>query len=572
MPIPMSMIRARAMLQQVAVVLMAALPLVVLRFAADPYQPGRGLVLGIAGLLAVAAAGGIGVPRSRQARAALLALAAATILVIAAAIVGGPASAVFGVHGRYQGLASGLAALVAFGVGLASARHTRTFARAIALVLVVQSVVVLAQVPQGAAPMGTIGNQVLAGGWLAIAIAVVIAASRAERPPVSVVLWAAGAIGALALGAVGSRGAWVGVVAGLGVGVLAARSTRVRLATAALVAVVVIGTLAGGAASLAKLDPGSLDEGSAASRFHIWRGTASMIADHPQLGVGTGRFLYVFPVHQPAEHAQAEPGVRADQAHSLPLQTAAESGVLAALAAGAFIALSLAAGAARIRQGDAAALIATAGLAAWAAQAFFGISTIEADGLAFMFAGVLLARSGTASASGSGRLALGVASAVLVAGCAWYVSADALHLRGIDAFYAGEMQSAWDLETAATRRNPLVDSYRVGAADAASYGAASDAAALETVEAGIRLEPMSYDLLLARARLLRSSGTPSDAVLAAYRAAYESYPLGQAVGHEAIGAALAAGDTEVARDIALRLLAAYPNDALALSVVEEGGR
>lgn len=560
------------MLQQVAVVLMATLPLVVLRFAADPYQPGRGLVLGIAGLLAVAGATGIGVPRSREARAALLALVLAMLLIIAAAVAGGPASAVFGVHGRCQGLASGLAALVAFGVGLTSARHMRTFARAIALVLVLQSVVVFSQVLQGALPTGTIGNQVLAGGWLAIAVAVVIAATRAERRPVSAALWVAGAIGALALGAVGSRGAWVGVVAGLTVAVLAARSTRVRVATVALVVFVIVGTLAGGGASLAKLDPGSLDEGSAASRFHIWRGTASMIADHPLLGVGTGRFLYVFPTYQPVGHAQAEPGVRADQAHGLPLHTAAESGIPAALAACAFVALSLAAGLTRVRQGDAAALIATAGLAAWAAQALFGISTIESDGLAFMFAGVLLARSGTAPMPRSGRFALGAAAAVLVAACAWYVSADALHLRGLDAFYAGEMQSAWDLETAATRRNPLVDSYRVGAADAAAYGAASDAAALETLETGIGLEPMSYDLLLARARLLRSSGTPAMGILAAYRAAYESYPLGMTVGHETIAAALSAGDTAVAREIALRLLAAYPDDALSLSVVEEGGR
>ena len=134
------------------------------------------------------------------------------------------------------------------------------------------------------------GNTVLAGGWLAIGTAVALAGALAEQGRVRIALFVAAGLGAVGLGVVGSRGAWVGLAFGL-VALAAATASRRRppLWAVALVAgLLVLGIVAGGPLVRSKLDPADLQRGSAASRLEIWRVTADMLADRPLLGVGPG--------------------------------------------------------------------------------------------------------------------------------------------------------------------------------------------------------------------------------------------------------------------------------------------
>jgi O-antigen ligase len=579
MRIPILSDRAADVTHQLALVLVVALSLITLPAAADPYQPVRALVLGVAGLLVALATSGRGAS-TVPGRLVVGALAAVAVLSVVSALSAGPASAVFGVHGRFQGLVSGVAALVAILIGLASRRRIRFVVRAVAVAVAVQSAVIAWQALSGSAPTGTLGNQVLAGSWMVVAVAVAAFGARAERGAVRVLLWIVAALGAVAIGVIGSRGAWAGLALATLVLIVVVRTARPRVLVAVAgvaVASLALGIAMGGAQSAAKLDPAALGSGSAAARLQIWRGTAAMVAEHPLLGVGPGRYLYAFAVYEPVEHARLEPEVRPDQAHSVPLQIAAESGVPAALAAVIFTALALAAAARGARVGDGAALIALGGLAAFIGQAIFGISTIETDSLALLCAGVALARPAGPTASRLPRrpvpvsLVAAALSVVLVVASAYYLRADLFHGRGLTAFYAGRMAESWEAESAAVAANPLVDIYRCSLADAAMYGGGPVTAALRSVERGLELEPASYDLALARARLLRSQGTDLDRTADAYAEAVRRYPLGITVAYEAIDAAVRAGRTDQARVMAENLLVAYPDDPVAASLLERIG-
>jgi O-antigen ligase len=569
---------ASRVIHGVALGAVVAAPLVLVPVVADPYQPGRALVIAAAGL-AAATAGAASLPRTATSRIALAALATAAALVVASALLSHPASAVFGVHGRFQGLVSGAAALVSFSIGIGAARRARVVPRVAAAVLMVESVVVAWQLATGRPPTGTMGNQVLAGGWMAIAVALVAAGARAERGRVAAILWSAAATGVLTLGVIGSRGAWVGLIAaGVVLGISARPRVR-RFLLAGTLGIVVAGAALGGGGSLGKLDPAALSTGSAAARAAIWTGTAGLIADRPLTGVGPGRFLYGFAQYQPAEHARSEPGVRPDQAHSLVLQTAAESGIPAAFAALVFAGAAFIAVARRLRTADGIALVACAGLAAWGGQALFGISTIESDGLAFMLAGIALARTDApvvpagagARLSVSARVLTAALSLTLALSCVWYLRADAAYERGVRAFFDGEMAHAWKLETTAIALNPLVDTYRVAASDAALYNGGPRSTALALVERGLILEPASYDLALARARLLGSADGEPDVVIGAYLSAIERYPLGIEVNYEAMDVAVRYGRGDVARGLAVAMLRTYPDDPVARAVAEEAG-
>ena len=582
--------------------LIIGLPLASLSAAADPYQPVRALLVGVAAVLVALAVGNLQLPGGTLGRIAFVGLAVAVVGTVVAAAAGGLPSAVFGVHGRFQGLVSGLSALVALGVGLLSGGRVRYFARALAIALVIQCAVVLYQAVSGDLPTGTMGNQVLAGAWIAVAASMVAAASRSERGVARGLVLATVALAGITLGVAGSRGAWVGLAVGLAAVGAVGISWKQAAAVGAGLALLVAGALVAGGEAADKLDPSGLSSGSARTRALIWQGTASMIADDPVLGIGPGRYLYEFPAYQPAEHAALERGVRPDQAHSIPLHVAAESGIPAAIGASAFIGAALIAAVRRSRQRDAAALVALGGLAAWSGQAMFGISTIETDALAFACAGVALARLGAMRASASAkpprksadagaagavaarrgdsnasssdvpaswvRPALGAAGLVLAVAASWYLIADTAHLRGVGAFYAGDMATAWSEGNRAVEKNPLVDLYRIGAADAALYGAGSSAEALALVEEGMRLEPVSYDLAAERARLLASAGATSDDVFDASRDALALYPLGIDASHVAIQAAFDAGEPAVAAEFAARMLEVYPDDPFAASALE----
>jgi hypothetical protein len=124
----------------------------------------------------------------------------------------------------------------------------------------------------------------------------------------------------------------------------------------------------------------------------------------------------------------------------------------------------------------------------------------------------------------------------------YYVTVDVIHQRAQERFEAADFAGAALLEANAVSRNPLIDVYRVGHADAAAYMSPLAASySLALLERGLRLEPDSYDLLLARARSLRRAGYPADAVAEAYEDAVAAYPLGIEVNLESAGMLRLAG-------------------------------
>ena len=577
-------------LARLSIAIFAAVPFVMLPQAGDPLQAPRLAAVLLAAVIAGAAAGP---PRvDRRTRGAALALGVLLAWALAAAVLGGPASGLFGVHGRLGGLVSlGASALAAVSGWWTLHRTSRFTASALAVVGAAQAVWVIFTFLRDGQAFGTGGNQVVTGGWLAVAFGVAAAAATAR-------LWEgwarrAGATGALlmlvALGVLGSRGSWVGALAAGGVIAVAASGPRVRRAALiALVAVLIVaGAVLAGGESIAKLDPERLVQGSGAARWSIWAGTVELISEHPVAGVGPGRFLYEFPRYEPLEHARREPGVRADQAHSLPLHLAAESGVVAAVAWLALAVLAAAAARAGLRRRDGTTFILAAGFAAYLGQALFGVTAIELDALGWLLGGALLGRSASASraqtptepVSGTSVRARALAAALPLAGAAllaltvWYLSADLLYGAGLRRFSAGEMAQAFTTHEAAIERCGLVDNYRVSLSDVALYGGPAErATALARVDEGLALEPASYDLAMARARLLESTAEEPGIVADAYLDALALYPWGPDVAREAARALLAAGRTDEAVPVAENLLRVLPDDEFAHEITRSAGQ
>lgn len=573
--------RHQGVIRHVVLAGLAGLSLVSLPIAADPFQPARALVAALAiGVAFVIMRDGPAVSRTGHVAAALL--GAALLLTMVSALVAHSGSTVFGVHGRHQALlALGLAMLAGTAGFLALHSGVRILARWTALASSVQALVVLIQVSRGMVPTGLVGNQVLVGAVLCLGTAVAFAAGRVESGPVRLALLAAGVLGATALGAVGSRGAWIGLATGLLVLVIADRFRGKTLyPIVAVVALTMIIALVVGGEPAQKLKVSSLTEGSAAARWQIWVGTSAMIADQPVLGVGPGRFLYEYPRYQTLAHALTEgPDVRTDVAHSHGLQMAAESGVPAAIALAGLAGLALVAGVRAARSGDALALVAVVGFAAYVGQGVFGIGTVETDVMGWLLGGAALARGARRSdavraddaatlqvaavtAAAGTLLSFGVAIAV-----GFYLWADVAHARGLAAFAQADFAGAYAAHAQAIERDPLVDVYRVAQADAALYGAGSPATVLTSLSDGLRIEPASFDLALARARVLHATDGGPDEIAAAYVAAADLYPLGIEVRREAIPVLLDAGYDAEARTMAQAVLRQVPGDPVARAVV-----
>lgn len=536
-----------------ALVALAALPLVVTPLA-DPYQPIRTLVAVLAaGLLVISGVRREG-GRARVARILGLVLG---IWVLGAAVLNGPASAVYGVHGRYQGLVSGAMLLVCGAAGLSlRGRDMRTFARGLVIVAAFVSATVILQAALGSDPVAWMNNRVVTGGWLSVAAGVgaawvAITSGRTRTAAVGSL-----ALVMLALGLVASRGAWLAAGAGLLVVVLTfggSRGSMLRFAAPAMLALTIIGAIMGGPQAISKLDPSGLTAGSAMSRSQIWSGTLAMIAEHPLTGVGPGRFLYGFPGFQPVAHAVTESvDTRPDQAHSWPLQLSAESGVPAGIAVVALSVLALTAVRRRDTRRDGAALLALGGFSAYVVQAIFSVPAVEVDALGWLLGGVLISRGARmaedipAGAIRHRLVPLILSGSVVVASVIFMV-ADSSHVQAVRAFSVGDFTAAERSSRLAIELNPLVDVYRVAYADAAIFEPEPDRRqraaerALPVVREGLRLEPASFDLALAAARLTAASGATEDEVADAYLAAVALYPLGIEVREHAADALDRAG-------------------------------
>lgn len=566
---------ARKYLPTTVAVLVAALPLMVISGLSDSGEVPRAAVLGVAVILAATMPSA---DTGRRTRVGAAMFATALSLAVMSAAANGWAAAIFGVHGRFQGLTSTLALGGAALLGAQLfARRMRTLATWVAVSTAVQAAVVGVQLLIGAEPVGLIGNRVPAGGALAVGAAMTLATALFSEGRTRTLMLAVAGVATVALGATGTRGGWIGAAAGVVVVAVALgrregeRNRAALWIAGGLLVAVAIGASAN-SVSAGKLDLRALSSGSASSRVQIWRGTVAMVAEHPLLGVGPGRFLYEFQAYEPREHALTEGAdVRADQAHSLPLHTAAEQGLPAAVLGLGLALLALLSGARSIRAGDSASVIATSGFVTYSVQALLGVPSLGVDALGWLLGAVLLARAdmlvaGAAAAPATALLQAGgahpalrgaasrrqgawraVAAAVglsvaLLAG--WYAVGDASFARSTARFAEGRFDEAIDAASSAVAVNPLVDVYRVALADAASYaGPAELPDALASIDRGLRLEPSSYDLLHARARLLRLSGAEPDAVAAAYADAVAAYPLGLSVNAEAAKAFDAAGRT-----------------------------
>jgi O-antigen ligase len=564
---------AKRLWARLPAVALAALPFVSFPWGVDAGESARAAVLALVCALALVAVQ----PDLRlgpRGKAAAIALSITATIYLVAALASHPASSLWGVHGRFQGLVS---AAIMICAGIAAyqllAHESRTLSRAMAVASASEGVFIVYQRLSGHVPSGTMVNPAMSGGWLAVAVVVVTAAAFVERGRIRWMMLGAAALGVLGLGLLGSRGAWLGVLAGIAVVFFGLGRSKGRSLVWGLAIVLLVGVLAGGATVLSKVKASDVTQGSAATRLLIWRGTVHMIADHPVIGVGPGRFLYTFPAYQPARQAAIEgPDVRIDQAHSVYLQTAAEAGIPVGLLGLALAALALAAAAACVRARSATGLVTLAGLTAFLVQGVFGISTLPTDGLAWALGGMAFACADTRDAKkpvvkGERRrwewAAASVAAVALGLACVYYVGYDIPYARGLAAFDRADLTQASAAFASAVRGDPLVDLYRVSSGDAARFLAVGDPAkaapVLRTLETGLRLEPDSYDLALARARLLSASGAPADSVLAAYDRALELFPLGYTVRIEAAGAARRVGDETRARRLETAVDRLFPN-------------
>ncbi len=559
-----------AVMRRAALLVLVAAAFVSFPLSADPYQPARAALMAAALLVAVLVSAGR--PARSLSPVPMAVLGFLSLWTVISALSAHPASSVWGVHGRYQGLVS-FALLVAAGLAgyLLFERDARFLLLFASGAAAAQGVFVVYQALRGMEPVGTIGNEVLLGSWLAVTTAASLAGFRLEKSTMRWWFLVASSLGAIALGAAGSRGAWVGLVAAM---LFVMVTTGLRKAWPLLVvaALVVVVALASGGEAAEKVSPASLMKGSAASRWEIWGSTAAMIGDRPLLGVGPGRFLYEFPAYQSPEHVRLEgPDVRPDQAHSLLLQSAAESGLPAAVALLVLAGLALAAAFRGMRSGDAASLVAGAMLAAYLGQGIFGIGAVETDVLGWVAGGIALARVGAPRISGRriSLLALGAISVAVLAASVFYIRADIMYESGLQDFSRADLSGAYTAYESAVEADPLVDVYRVGVADAALFlGGDTVVSALDTVGVGLDSEPASYDLALARARLLRAMEGESADVVDAYLDAVALYPLGVEVRLETAEVLMAAGRSGEAEEMAEDVLEVLPDDARVLELLD----
>jgi O-antigen ligase len=358
--------------------------------------------------------------------------------------------------------------------------------------------------------LGPFGQPNRLGGYLiaAIPLAVALAFAVHDRA-LRFALLLAVLVLAFSLVTTYSRGAWIGLGAGLLV--LAALLVRwpalrpepaLAAVAAALILLPVLFALPSIAARLTPrasnqpawnlpIDPER--EGSGAMRRAVWSGALAATAARPVLGWGVGAFREAFDRSKSAtlRRLEAEGGRTADQAHGYFLETLSERGVLGLAAFLMFAGVILAGGFAALGSGAPAEVrLLSAGLfasiAALLAHALFEDNlSLAAHGAVFAVnAGLLIsstgaaARRGAASAARSPRRIAALAGVVvaLLAIGASAVSATAASsaLDGRDALRAGALSAGLASYSRAAKIASWDDRYALGAAGAARALAASD--------------------------------------------------------------------------------------------------
>lgn len=176
-----------------------------------------------------------------------------------------------------------------------------------------------------------------AGLLMVLALALAGRALSAARPRgARLADGAVAAAAALLVGLTFTRSAALGLAAGAAVLLL-----TVRPRAAIVLALAGAGLLAVSPAAVKERLASSFDlrDDAARDRVAMWSAGATMVADRPFLGVGSGRVGYLYPVYRKEGFVDARVG----HLHNNVVHTAAETGLPSALAYLAFVALAAAA-------------------------------------------------------------------------------------------------------------------------------------------------------------------------------------------------------------------------------------
>lgn len=192
---------------------------------------------------------------------------------------------------------------------------------------------------------GSLGNAVFLGTFLALALPAAIGrAVRRDQTRRGFYLYAAaGAVLAAGIVLSFSRGAWVGLVAGVAaLALIGGRGLDPRRSAALLLVVVLVFAAANYArrpssensAPVVERARSAIDagDGTVRTRLILWRTTAGLIAKRPIFGYGPDTLVNVYPLYLPDEYRKIEPLARIDKAHNEILNVGATLG-LAGLAA-----------------------------------------------------------------------------------------------------------------------------------------------------------------------------------------------------------------------------------------------
>jgi O-antigen ligase/Flp pilus assembly protein TadD len=296
----------------------------------------------------------------------------------------------------------------------------------------------------GSRPVGTLGSSAYLGAATALLapVAVGVAADARFATATRRLAGVAAALAGVALVASGARAAWVGSAVALVVLALVRRPSRRWLAGGAVALVLAVAVAGLGGVAHRAGDAFTDRDGGARGRLDEWRVAARVVAEHPLLGTGPEGYRLAFgtAVDDAYERAHGRRELP-DRAHDALLDVAATTGVVGLAAYLALLALTGGSVLRALRREPWLAGIA-AGLVAYAAQSLFLFPLAEVDPVAWLLAGVLVAR---VAATREVRTPLAVpavagalAAVALVAGCL-DVAADHL-ARGDDVARAAELR------------------------------------------------------------------------------------------------------------------------------------
>jgi tetratricopeptide (TPR) repeat protein len=249
----------------------------------------------------------------------------------------------------------------------------------------------------GTRPVGTLGSSAYLGAATALLapVAAGVAADARFAPTTRRLAGLAAALGGIALVASGARAAWVGTLVASAVVVVARRPPR-RWLLGGLAALAVAVAVAGLAGVAHRAGDALTDrDGGARGRLDEWRVAVRVVADHPLVGTGPEGYRLAFgtAVDDAYErvHGRAE---LPDRAHDALLDVAATTGAVGLLA---YLAVLATTGAAVLRalRRDPWLVGIAAGLVAYLVQSLFLFPLAELDPVAWLLAGVLVARVAT---------------------------------------------------------------------------------------------------------------------------------------------------------------------------------